>query len=651
MISLRRPGLVHSNHERDVGWAADVTGANTGEPQGKAVPLPELCIHELFEAQVTRAPNATAVVMGEERISYATLNARANRLAHHLLALGVAPEERIAVCAERSIDLVVAMLAILKTGGAYMPLDPDSPSDRLRFMLRDGGARIFLTSPGGAASRVEGPHHVAFERAENFSVYPVTNPGIRGRRDGSAYVCFTSGSTGIPKGVDVLHVGVVRLLMGVTYVRLDATRVVLHAAPAAFDATTFEVWGPLLHGACAALLPERVLTPDTLRATIARHGVTTAFLTTALVNAIVDEDPLALGGLEQLLFGGEAVSVGHVYRLQRACPDLELVHCYGPTETTTFATTYPIANLVDPRQTTIPIGRPIEHTSAHVLAPDQDMQVVAVGEVGELFLGGLGVARGYVGRPELTRERFVPDVFSDVPGARLYRTGDMVRLLPTGDLEFVGRRDNQVKIRGHRIELGEIESHLMSQPAIREAVVLCREVKPGDPRLVAYLIPHASLDLDLGLDLADMRARLRAELPEYMVPQHAVILDRFPLTANGKVNRAALPQPDLDAQPRTRPYVAPTRDVEQWLARLWGELLGLTSIGSEDDFFELGGNSLMAIRSLARIRERYEVEVSVSSFFVQPTIAALARGIDATLYLRQGEPKFHLEGAREDWWI
>jgi amino acid adenylation domain-containing protein len=641
--------------DRDIGWVGLVTGSGVGAPgDGEDPPLPDRCIHELFEAQVQRAPNATAAVMGEQRISYAALDARANRLAHHLLALGVASEEHIAVCAERSIDLVVALLAILKTGGAYMPLDPDSPSDRLRFMLRDGGARIFLTSPGSTASKVEGPHHVSFERAETFADYPATSPGIRTKRDGSAYVCFTSGSTGIPKGVDVLHTGVVRLLMGVKYVRLDATRVVLHAAPAAFDATTFELWGPLLHGACAALLPERVLTPDTLRATLARHGVTTAFLTTALVNAIVDEDPTALGALDQLLFGGEAVSVGHVYRLQRACPDLELVHCYGPTETTTFATTYRIPGLVDPRQTTIPIGRPIEHTSGHVLAPDRELRPVATGDVGELFIGGLGVARGYVGRPELTSERFIADVFSDVPGARLYRTGDMVRRLPTGDLEFVGRRDNQVKIRGHRIELGEIESRLMSQPAVREAVVLCREVRPGDPRLVAYVVPHVVPHVDphspSGLDIADMRSRLRAELPEYMVPQHAVILDRFPLTANGKVDRAALPRPDLDAQPRSRPYAAPRGDVERELARLWGELLGIVDVGIEDDFFELGGNSLLAIRALARVRERYEVEVAVSEFFVRPTIAQLARGIDAILYLQQGEPQFHLQGTRDDWW-
>ena len=272
---------------------------------------------------------------------------------------------------------------------------------------------------------------------------------------------------------------------------------------------------------------------------------------------------------------------------------------------------------------------------------------MAAGDVGELFIGGLGVARGYLGRPELTRERFVTDVFSGIAGARLYRTGDMVRQLPTGDLEFVGRRDNQVKIRGHRIELGEIESRLLSQPAVREAVVLYREVKPGDARLVAYLVPHVPGILDL----ADLRGRLRAELPEYMVPQHAVVLDRFPLTANGKIDRAALPQPDLEAQPRTRPYAAPTRDVDRELARMWGDLLGIGTIGVTDDFFELGGNSLLAIRALSRIRDRYEVEISVSEFFVHPTIAAVARGIEATVYLRQGEANFHKQGTREDWWI
>ena len=600
---------------------------------GRSTELPNKSIHELFEAHSARTPDAVALLWRERRLSYAELNGRANRLARHLQSLGVGQGARVAVCANRSIELVVALLAVLKTGGAYVALDPESPKDRLLFMMRDSGAKVVLVAPAFAWLGEGAIHCVPLEEQLNTPEQSGANLNGPTHAQQSAYVCYTSGSTGVPKGVDVLHVGVVRLVWGVSYVQLDPTRVVLHAAPAAFDATTFEVWGPLLNGGCCALLPDKIPTAAGLRQTIQNAGVTTAFLTTALVNAVVDEDPSALGGLKELLFGGEAVSVKHVVRLQRACPGLNLIHCYGPTETTTFATTYRIAALVSEVQTTIPIGLPIENTTIAVLDPEG--HAVSPNDVGELFIGGCGVARGYVDRPELTAQRFVPDRGSGVPGARLYRTGDLVRLQPTGYLEFVGRVDHQVKIRGHRIELGEIEAKLVALPSIKEAVVLCREEKPGDKRLVAYVIPEAG---DV-VDAVKLRHSLAPVLPEYMIPQHVVVLVKFPLSPNGKINRAALPAPNLDMQPRSTAFVPPRRQVERELAELWGDLLsvGAERLGTYDDLFEVGGNSLQAVRMLARIRRRYNVEFSVTEFFREPTIARLALGIEACLYLQQGE--------------
>ena len=607
--------------------AAGFEGGGTG--------LPNAGIHQLFETHAERTPDAVALMWGERRLSYAELNSRANRLARHLQSLGVGQDARVAVCANRSIELVVALLAVLKTGGAYLALDPESPKDRLLFMMRDSGAQVVLVAPPFAWLSEGARHCVPLEADEQATTALRLEANLNSdtHAQQSAYICYTSGSTGVPKGVDVLHVGVVRLVWGVTYVQLDPSRVVLHAAPAAFDATTFEVWGPLLNGGCCALLPEAIPTAASLRQTIQSAGVTTAFLTTALVNAVVDEDPTALSGLEELLFGGEAVSVKHVVRLQRACPGLNLIHCYGPTETTTFATAYRIRGLISEAQATIPLGRPIENTTIAVLSPE-GLAVPANG-VGELFIGGCGVARGYVNRPELTAQRFLPDLLSDVPGAQLYRTGDVVRLQSSGDVEFIGRLDHQVKIRGHRIELGEIEAKLVALPSIKEAVVLCREDNPGDKRLVAYVVPEAGDQVDV----VKLRQGLTPVLPHYMVPQFFVVLERFPLSPNGKIHRAALPVPTLDIPPRNTAFVPPRRQVERELAELWGDLLsvGTDGLGVWDDFFEVGGNSLLAVRMLARIRKRYDIEFSVTEFFREPTVARLALGIEGCLYLQQGE--------------
>ena len=591
----------------------------------------DLSITQLFARQVTRDPDAPALSFGAQSLSYRELDRRSDLVAQQLTALGVVAEERVAVGIPRSPELLIALLAVLKAGGAYLPFDPGHPRERIRFMLEDAGARVLLTTRKTGDLPAEGRRVLYVdelligERTRRAHDEPSGERSLLAdeERGELAYVCYTSGSTGTPKGVEVTHAGVLRLVHEVGYVALGPEAAVLHAAPAAFDATTFEVWGPLLSGGRCVLYPDAVPTARGLREVITRDGVTTAFLTTALVNAVVDEDPTALAGLTQLLFGGEAVSVGHIARLQAACPALQLVHVYGPTETTTFATAYPIRERVDPSLSTLPIGRAIEGTTIHVL--DEQLVPVPVGNTAELFIGGPGVARGYLGRPELTDSRFVraPD------GERLYRTGDLVRALPSGDLIFVGRVDHQVKIRGHRIELGEIESKLSAVEGVSECVVLCREDRPGDKRLVAYCVPRAGLELSPRA----LRASLSAVLPDYMVPRAYVRLERFPLNANGKIDRGALRKPtvaDVDA----RTAKPPQGPVQEELAGLWANLLDLPEVGADDDFFALGGHSLLLSRLSARIRDAFAVEVALSTLFARPTVEATAPLIEAVLYLR-----------------
>jgi len=585
-----------------------------------------------FARQLSRDPDACAVIAGERRLSYRELDERAEQLAQRLLALGVAPEECVAVGLERSLELVVALLAVLKAGAAYLPFDPAHPSERVRFMFSDASVRILLTTRRHAEHGAELAHVLSLDeldatqpaqpRAIVEEGEPLPSHDAPSASSSLAYVCYTSGSTGKPKGVEVTHAGVLRLVCDVGYVALGPGRVVLHAAPSAFDATTFELWGPLLTGGTTVLFPPELPTANTLRELIARHGITTAFLTTALVNAVVDDDARALAGLSQLLFGGEAVSVGHIARLQAACPELALVHVYGPTETTTFATAYALRERVDASASTIPIGHAIEETTLHVL--DAELAPVPPGEAGELYIGGAGVARGYLNRPELTKERFVR---APATGDRLYRSGDVVRANEHGELMFVGRVDHQVKIRGHRIELGEIEARLAQIAGIRACVVLCREERPGDKRLVAYYVSEQGVEPSSEF----VRAELARELPAYMVPRHYLALERFPLTANGKIDRARLPPPSSLERAVVR---APERAVERELGALWCTLLGIDALNVDDDFFALGGHSLLATRLLARVRDRFGVELSLTALFEEPTIEAMAPRIESILYLR-----------------
>jgi amino acid adenylation domain-containing protein len=494
---------------------------------------------EAWERAAARHGDRAAVFAGGLRLSYRELGARADTVARRLLAMGVRPGDRVATLLERSADAVVAVLAIVKAGAAYLPIEPGYPRERARFMLADAEARAIVTSAALEARVADAPAPRLLVDAVAAGS-PAEAVRVAAHPDDLAYVMYTSGSTGKPKGVCVVQRAIPRLVLGVDYATLGPDKVLLHAAPLAFDASTFELWGALLNGGAIAVHDEAVPTARGLRRTIERHGVTTAWLTAGLFNAIVDEDASALSALEELLIGGEALSVAHVRRAYAALPRTRIVNGYGPTEVTTFATCYPIPRTIPEEATSIPIGAPIRNTYAYVLSESREL--VPVGEVGELWLAGDGLARGYLARPELTAERFVPCPFR--PGARMYRTGDLARWRDDGVLDYVGRIDDQVKIGGFRIELGEIEAALSRLDAVKSCVVVAEEATAGLRRLVAYAVPAGPERPPLHA----LAKALEATLPTYMVPKALVWLDALPITANGKVDRRALP-----AAPATRP--------------------------------------------------------------------------------------------------
>jgi len=569
----------------------------------------ERCVHQLFEAQVSRTPEAVALVFGEQTLSYAELNARANRLAHHLRTMGVQPDARVALCMERSMDQVVGLLAVLKAGGAYVPLDPAYPAERLRHMLADSEPVVLLTQGDLASGWAEAVP--VLDLGDAFADQPATDPdpaevGLTSRH--LAYVIYTSGSTGTPKGVMVEHKGLCNLVTAQSqrFGVVTGNRV-LQIASFSFDACIFEILMALCGGASLHLPPQGVhLAGEVLGRLIDLYAITHATLTPAVLASLPDQDVLA--SLRTLILAGDALK-GTLVR--RWAPGRCLFNAYGPTEATVWATLHRCREEAhcDP-----PIGRPIANVRIYIL--DGRGQPVPIGVAGELHIGGAGVARGYLNRPELTAERFLADPFSAEPDARMFRTGDLGRWLADGTIEFLGRNDFQVKLRGFRIELGEIEARLREYPEVRETVVVAREEGPGDQRLVAYYTSGQKLGAEA------LRAHLSASLPEYMVPAAFVRLEALPLTPHGKLDRKALPPPGGDAY-AVRAYAPPEGEVEVALARIWAELLKVERVGRFDSFFELGGHSLLMVRMVTACQQA-SLGFSLADAYASPTLAALA---------------------------
>lgn len=557
----------------------------------------------LFARQARATPQAPAVRFRDETMSYAELDAAANRLAHRLRAIGVKPGTSVALCVGRSLAMPVAIVAICKAGGAYVPLDPAYPSERLAAMIADAAPAALVTE-GALHDRLppfKGP--VLSLDADPGAGMPNAEPVPLGSADDPAYVIFTSGSTGRPKGVVARQRGVSRLVLNPGYIDIGSNDVFLQLSPLSFDAATFEIWGALLNGATLAVAEPGRIDPLAVIRTIRDAGVTVLWLTAALFDEFTAHHLHGLAGLRVLLAGGDVLPTAAIARVLEGLPQTKLVNGYGPTETTTFATTFTFPR--DWRGREAPIGRPIGNTRTLVL--DKHMRPQPIGVAGELFIGGDGNAAGYLGRPDLTENAFVPDPFG-APGECLYRTGDHVLWNDDGTLAFLGRADAQVKLRGYRIELGEIETALGQAPGVAQVAAALREDVPGDKRLAVYVVTAAGATVDADA----LRRHLAARLPDYMLPADIVFLARLPVTTNGKLDRRALPAPTR-ARADTVAGDAPSGPIETRLADLWTQLLRVEAIGRDDDFFMLGGHSLLMGRLLTRIRTTFAVELPLAA--------------------------------------
>lgn len=572
-------------------------------------------IQERFAFQAWRVPDAVAVRTGDARLTYRELDARSDRLAARLVDAGARPQTPVAVLMERSVELVVALLAVLKAGAFALPLAASSPRQRQQRILDQAGHPLLLVDATGVDRDL--PRGVrTLPVGGDDRPTPVSVPAVAGHPDHLAYLIYTSGSTGEPKGVAVTHRGVLNMASDPCW-GTGGHRQVLMIAPYAFGVVAYELWVPLLSGGTVVMAPPGDLDVGTLRRLITQEGITGLHLTAGLFRVVAEEAPECLAGVREVLTGGDVITPTAVRQVLHTCPDLLVQAMYGQSESTAFVTRSPMSAPYRPRAT-VPVGSPLAGIRCYVL--DEWLRPVAPGEPGELYVAGQCLARGYYRRPDLTAQRFIADPFHGT-GERMYRTGDLVRVTPNGLIDFVGRANDQVKVRGHRVELGEVEAALAEHPGVRHAAAAARQVEPGDRRIVGYVVAGSS-----GIDLAALRAHARRLLPEPMVPESFVVLDALPLTPNGKVDRAALPEPDFAG---TAGYQPPTNPRQEVLCAIFAEVLGVARVGVDDNFFELGGQSLLAMRLISKVRSALGMEPPIALLFEAPTVRGLDDRLDA----------------------
>lgn len=613
---------ISTNPELQVG---DIALADAEELQSidqwsaPTAPYPrEKTVHELFEEQVTLNPRKIALLFENEQISYAALNDRANEIAERLVNSGVKPGEFVGVCLDRSPDLIAALIGILKNDAAFVPFEASYPKPRLEYLFADSAVRVLVTDSKNAPIAPAGIGTILLDQK-----FPASTKSVKSQAspDSVAYMMYTSGSTGNPKGTMIPHRAIVRLVKNNDFASFGPEEVFLAFAPVSFDASTLEIWGPLLNGGTLAIYPAKFESVEQFEEVLQRHKVTTLWLTAGLFNTIVDRKVEALRGVRQLLVGGDILSVAHIQKALAALPSTELINGYGPTENTTFTCCYRIPRDF-PGNRSVPIGKPIKNTSVYIL--DERLHKTPIGIPGDLYTGGDGLSLGYWKKPELTAKSFLPNPFDS--HGRLYKTGDRARFLEDGTIEFLGRRDSQVKIRGFRIEIEEVEAAFRKLPAVQDVAVLAHSDSSGSKSLVGYIV----LTPGARVTPVDLQSEISKLLPAYACPSRVLFLAELPLGPNGKVNRAALPVPahlpDSEAE-----LAAPTNEIEKKLVHLWRQILEVPTVGIDDNFFHLGGESLRATRAVSQMNATFNCRLSLPRMFEAPTIRQMARLVESSL--------------------
>lgn len=580
----------------------------------------QLYLSKWFEHNVRKQPNAVALSAGEHTMTYAELNEQANRLARHLQKNGVTHQTVIAILADRTPELIVSLLAVLKAGAIYVPIDPDYPESRIQYMFKDSGATHLLTHSSfiGQAKALAFDGTYLFADDQEISLMSSENLLLEAGLHETAYIMYTSGTTGQPKGIMTTHSNIARVVKNTNYLTISETDTLLSLSNSVFDGFTFDVYGALLNGA-KLVLPkkETILDMGELTGLIKRESISVMFVPTALFNLLVDEETDWMRSVRKVLFGGERASVQHVRKAFDVMGKDRLINVYGPTESTVFATYYPVDEALPVETCSIPIGKPLNQTGAYILS--QHGQLQPIGMIGELCLSGKGLAKGYLNRPDLTKQAFIAHPFA--AGERLYRTGDLAYFRADGLIEYAGRVDDQVKIRGHRIELTEIEAHLLMHPGVKQAALIADQHNTQHTRLLAYMTCEEEWKDKLDV----IKSGLKEKLPAYMQPHELIRLEKMPLTPNGKVDKRQLPKPEA---PQGNSHVKlPVNEVEQKLLVMWREVLERDDISTDDHFFELGGHSLKAMSLLSKVSKEFDVQVPIHLLFETPTIEAISRYI------------------------